>query len=188
MNFDLVGKTAIVTGASRGIGAAIARELGKNAVDVALLARDRYALELVSDEIAAGGGKAVPVVVDLADSASLAAAMDAARTELGQNDILVNNAGSSPFGSFDVVDDDDWQAACSLKLMGYLRMIRAVLAEMRARRRGRIVNVVGRRRQGRGEVRAQREAEMGRVEVDGLIDIVDHVRIRPAARTATPRP
>jgi 3-oxoacyl-[acyl-carrier protein] reductase len=143
VNFDLVGKTAIVTGASRGIGAAIARELGKNAVDVALLARDRPALELVSDEIAAGGGKAVPVVVDLADSASLAAAVEAARTELGQIDILVNNAGSSPFGSFDVVDDDDWQAACSLKLMGYLRMIRAVLPEMRARRRGRIVNVVG---------------------------------------------
>lgn len=143
MNFDLVGKTAIVTGASRGIGAAIARELGKNAVDMALLTRDRYALELVSDEIAAGGGKAVPVVVDLADFASLAAAVDAARTELGQIDILVNNAGSSPFGSFDVVDDDDWQAACSLKLMGYLQMIGAVLPEMRARRRGRIVNVVG---------------------------------------------
>jgi 3-oxoacyl-[acyl-carrier protein] reductase len=143
MNLGLVGKTAIVTGASRGIGAAIARQLAGNGADVAMMARDRDALALLSAEIATRGRKAVPVVVDLADSRALTAAVETASSELGQIDILVNNAGSSPVGSFDVVDDDDWQAACSLKLMGYLRMIRAVLPGMRARQRGRIVNVVG---------------------------------------------
>jgi NAD(P)-dependent dehydrogenase (short-subunit alcohol dehydrogenase family) len=143
VNLDLAGKTAVVTGASRGIGAAIAQEFVAHGVDVAILARDRSALERLSDKLATGERKAVPVVVDLADSVALAAAVETARAELGQIDILVNNAGSSPLGSFDNLDDDDWQAAWSLKVMGYLRMIRAVLPEMRSRRQGRIVNVVG---------------------------------------------
>ena len=144
MLLDLSGRTAIITGASRGIGAAIARTLAAEGVEVALLARSAPLLnELASELTTTYGRTAVPIPVDLRDPVSVLAAVDRARDCLGRIDILVNNAGASAFGDFDALGDEEWQSAFELKLMGYVRCMRAVLPEMRIRKSGRIVNVVG---------------------------------------------
>jgi 3-oxoacyl-[acyl-carrier protein] reductase len=144
MDLGLQAKRCIVTGASKGIGAATAEVLAAEGASVALLARNgdllrQRALALEK----AHGVRAVPVPVDLSRAADLAPALARAIETLGGVDVLVNNAGASPFGSLDQIDDPTWQASIDLKLMGYVRGIRAVLPAMRAQRSGRIVNVLG---------------------------------------------
>jgi NAD(P)-dependent dehydrogenase (short-subunit alcohol dehydrogenase family) len=144
MELMLSGRTAIVTGASRGIGAAVAAELAVEGVDLALVARSREALdELATDLAARHHVRVFPIAADLSQSGQLAAAFRQASSDLGRVDILVNNAGASPSGPFDQIDDTAWTDAFELKLLGYVRGIRAVLPGMRANRHGRIVNVVG---------------------------------------------
>jgi NAD(P)-dependent dehydrogenase (short-subunit alcohol dehydrogenase family) len=145
MNLGLSGRAAIVTGASRGIGAAVASELVQEGVDVALIARNAASLEQLAAELSArgDGAKAVAVAADLADGGASAAAISEAIERLGRVDILVNNAGASRGGSFDEIDDTAWTEAFELKLLGYVRTIRAVLPAMREQGHGRIVNVVG---------------------------------------------
>jgi 3-oxoacyl-[acyl-carrier protein] reductase len=144
MELGLSGKRCIVTGASRGIGAATAEVLAAEGAHVALLARS--AGELRERALAlekAHGVRALPVAVDLSRADELAGAMAGAIEGLGGVDVLVNNAGASPFGSLEQIDDATWQASIDLKLLGYVRAIRAVLPRMRAQRSGRIVNVLG---------------------------------------------
>jgi 3-oxoacyl-[acyl-carrier protein] reductase len=144
MELGLRGKRCIVTGASRGIGAATAEALAAEGACVALLARDADALrERALALEKAHGVRAVPVPVDLSRAAELEAAFGRALERLGGVDVLVNNAGASPFGSLEQIDDATWQDSIDLKLMGYVRGIRAVLPAMRAQRSGRIVNVLG---------------------------------------------
>jgi NAD(P)-dependent dehydrogenase (short-subunit alcohol dehydrogenase family) len=144
MDLMLSGRSAIVTGASRGIGAAVAAELAREGVDVALIARDRETLERVARDLSARYRvRAWPISADLTNVAELDAAFTQAGDRLGRVDILINNAGASPSGTFDQIDDRAWTAAYELKLLGYVRAIRAVLPEMRFERHGRIVNVVG---------------------------------------------
>ena len=143
MKLEISGATAVVTGGSRGIGAATARLLVGEGVDVALLARSVSELEQLAEELDGKSGRAVPIVTDMADAGAVERAFARARDELGPIDILVNNAGSSPFGSFDAITDEQWIEAFALKVLGYTRAIRAVLPEMRARGAGRIINVVG---------------------------------------------
>jgi 3-oxoacyl-[acyl-carrier protein] reductase len=144
MDLGLSGKCCIVTGASRGIGAATAEILAAEGAHVALLARSRD--ELRERALAlekAHGVRAVPIPVDLSRADELAASIAGAIEALGGVDVLVNNAGASPFGSLEQIDDATWQASIDLKLLGYVRAIRAVLPRMRAQRSGRIVNVLG---------------------------------------------
>ena len=144
MDLLLAGRSAIVTGASRGIGASVAAELAKEGVDVALIARTGEALERVAEEITTRYQvRAWPIPADLANSGELEAAFSQAAIRLGRVDILINNAGASRSGTFDQIDDCEWTAAFELKLLGYVRAIRAVLPGMRTNGRGRIVNVVG---------------------------------------------
>jgi NAD(P)-dependent dehydrogenase (short-subunit alcohol dehydrogenase family) len=144
MDLGLGGKRCIVTGASRGIGAATAEILAAEGASVALLARSADALgERARALEKAHGVRAVPVPVDLARAAELSAAVARAIESLGGVDVLVNNAGASPFGSLEQIDDATWQESIDLKLLGYVRAIRAVLPHMRAQRSGRIVNVLG---------------------------------------------
>jgi NAD(P)-dependent dehydrogenase (short-subunit alcohol dehydrogenase family) len=144
MDLMLAGRTAVVTGASRGIGAAVAEELACEGVDVALIARTTEPLEALAGELAARHGvRAFPVTADLSIAGELEAAFDHAAARLGRVDILINNAGASPQGSFDQTTDELWTEAFELKLLGYVRAIRSVLPGMRATGRGRIVNVVG---------------------------------------------
>jgi len=138
MDLGLAGRRAIVTGGSRGIGAATAAALRAEAADVAVIGRDRDALDAVA--VAHG---VHPVVADLATADGVTRGIEECVAALGGVDILVNNAGASPGGTLDDVTDEQWQETFDLKFMGYVRCTRAVLPAMRAQGYGRIVNVGG---------------------------------------------
>ena len=148
MDLELTGKTAIVTGGSRGIGKAIARELAAEGVDVAIAARGREALDDAAAELGAETGRRiVPIVADTGDDASVKAMVDRAVAELGRVDILVNCAarplGSAPVPSLDEITDEHFWADVNVKVMGYIRCAREVAPHMRRQGWGRIVNVSG---------------------------------------------
>jgi 3-oxoacyl-[acyl-carrier protein] reductase len=144
VQLGLEGRRALVTGASRGIGAAIAAALAAEGCHVGLVARTGPDLEAQAASIVAAGGRPPVVsVADLSTSGGVGDGIGRCLEALGGIDILVNNAGASPFGTIDQLDDQEWQTAFDLKFMGYLRCIKAVLPGMRARRWGRIVNIGG---------------------------------------------
>lgn len=143
MELGLSGKTAIVTGASRGIGAAIAGVLAAEGVDVALVARSRSDLDKVAADItAATGRRALVHAADLIDPAAPAKAVDAAVAALGRVDILVNCAGATKRGNFFELTDDDWAAGFGLKFFGAMRMTRSAWPHLKASK-GAIVNIIG---------------------------------------------
>lgn len=145
MNLDLGGKTALVTGASLGIGRAIARELAQEGANVVVNARDRGRLEGVAAAIAREtGARIVAAAGDMGVAGDITRVVDGARREFGRIDILINNAGSSPAGRIHDVSDETWFKSLTLKPMGYVRCARAVIPDMRRHRWGRIVNVIGR--------------------------------------------
>lgn len=147
MDLELTGKRAIVTGGSRGIGLAVARALAAEGADVALVARDKAALATARDSVAAASGRRVIAVsADTGDDQSVRDMVRAVADGLGGADILVNaaarpNTGAvTGIGEFDVADFAD---QINVKVLGYLRCIRAVVPLMRAGGWGRIVNVSG---------------------------------------------
>ena len=143
MNLGLRGKRVVVTGASRGIGRATCEQFALEGAELALVARSGEAIRGLAESLRAQERVAVPIEADLATPDGPARAIAEAGDRLGSIDILINNAGTSAFGSFDVVDDDAWTGAFDLKLMGYVRCIRAVLPLMRKQHAGTIINVVG---------------------------------------------
>ena len=145
MDLMIHGKRALVTGASLGIGRAVAAELAREGCDVALVARDADRLRAAADEIAAATNrKVVALPGDIKERDRVPALVEAARAALGGIDILVNNAGSTPHDGIAALDVEGWRASAELKLYGYARFAQAVLPPMRARKWGRIVNVIGR--------------------------------------------
>jgi 3-oxoacyl-[acyl-carrier protein] reductase len=144
MELGLRGKTALVTGASRGIGRAIALALAAEGARLALCARDRGTLDEVAALVQArAGGDVIAVAGDLARHDEVERVIDTARDRLGRLDILVNNAGAIRGGDFLKIPDEQWLGDWALKPLGYIRMIRAVFPLMRAQGGGRICNVVG---------------------------------------------
>lgn len=144
MDVDLTGRRALVTGASRGIGRATALALAQAGADVALIARSADDLDKVAETInEIGSGRAFPVVADLRDPSAIEQGVARSLRAMRGLDVLVNNAGDSPAGSFDDLTDRQWESSLELKLLGYVRCIRAVLPTMRDTGYGRIVNVVG---------------------------------------------
>ncbi|HKB26052.1 MAG TPA: SDR family oxidoreductase [Methylomirabilota bacterium] len=144
MDLELEGKTALVTGASRGIGRAIAQALAKEGVRVALAARDKATLETAASEIRGNGGaEALAISADLSRLEEVNRAVETVKGRFGRLDILVNNAGAIRGGDFAKIPDEQWAGDWSLKLLGYVRMARAVFPLMQAQGGGRIVNVVG---------------------------------------------
>ncbi|MYI81976.1 MAG: SDR family oxidoreductase, partial [Chloroflexi bacterium] len=136
MDLELTGKVAIVTGASRGIGKAVARELALEGADVAAVARGREALEATAAEIAGESGRRVlALTADTSDDASVQAMVRAAHEAFGRVDILVNNAASPgsalPPAPLDELTDDHVRADIEVKVLGYLRTARAVAPIMR---------------------------------------------------------
>jgi NAD(P)-dependent dehydrogenase (short-subunit alcohol dehydrogenase family) len=145
MDLGLTGKRALITGASLGIGRAVADELAREGCDLALVARDAKRLGGVAHEIAAASGrKVVALPGDIADTDAIATLVDEALAALGGIDILVNNAGSTPEDGIARLDFDEFRHSVELKLFGYARFAQCVLPDMRARRWGRIINVIGR--------------------------------------------
>jgi NAD(P)-dependent dehydrogenase (short-subunit alcohol dehydrogenase family) len=144
MELGLKGKTALVTGASEGIGMAIARKLAEEGVRIAICARTEVKLKETAAEIAqATGMEIVPIPADLRSLAGCQGFVEHAAERLGGVDILVNNAGASAFGAFVDLPDDAFVDAINGKLLGYIRCAKAVIPHMRRRGGGTIVNITG---------------------------------------------
>ena len=134
MDLNLTGRTALVTGASRGIGLAIAKALAAEGVSLRLAARDAERLNGVCKEL---GARAL--AFDLSKSESIDALVEAC----GDIDILVNNAGGIPRGTLEEIDRATWRKAWDLKVFGYVDLTRAYLARMTKRGKGVIIAVIG---------------------------------------------
>jgi Tropinone reductase 1 len=135
------GRTALVTGASRGLGEAIARRLAVEGARVGLLARSRAALERVAAEIRTAGGRSDVLACDVTDAAALAAALADHRRVAGPVHLLVNNAGGNVRKAAEDFTDAEWEGLLALSLTAPFRLARAVVAGMRAAGFGRIVNL-----------------------------------------------
>jgi len=141
-NFDLSGKVALVTGASRGIGAAIALELADRGAAVAVnYSGSQSAADEVVARIVAAGGTAVALKADVSDPVACLGLVDRTVDELGSIDILVNNAGITRDGLIVRMSDEDWGAVIDTNLTGVFSITRAAAKRMMKRRAGAIVNV-----------------------------------------------
>ena len=138
----LDGKTALVTGASRGIGRAIAKRLAADGARLVLTARDQEALGDAVAEIRARGGEAEFLAVDLRDEAAAGEAAAFALSRFGGLHILVNNAGATKRGPFPELSDADWLDGFALKFFGAVRLTRAAWPSLTASR-GSVVNIAG---------------------------------------------
>jgi NAD(P)-dependent dehydrogenase (short-subunit alcohol dehydrogenase family) len=139
---ELSGRKALVTGASKGIGKAIAKRLAADGAEVALVARSADELETVAGEIAAAGGTAHAVAADLSTLAGCDAAAKEALDALGGLDILVNVAGATRAGVFPDQPDEDWTLGFALKFHGAVRLTRALWPALVAAK-GTVVNIGG---------------------------------------------
>jgi len=138
---SLNGKTAIVTGAGKGIGKALALALAKEGVHVGLIARGEKDLEQVANEISAMGVKATYHHADVSNRHEVETAVQHIQKKLGPIDILINNAGTGKFGKFLELTPEDWEYQVRVNLFGVYHVTRAVLQEMIDRKTGDIVNV-----------------------------------------------
>ena len=140
MDLELTGKTALITGASKGIGRAVADALATEGCALHLAARTEATLAEARDEIVARHGVQVAMhPCDLSDGAVIPGLLATA----GTPDIMVNNAGAIPAGDLQRVDEATWREAWDLKVFGYINLSRACYAAMKARGGGVIVNVTG---------------------------------------------
>lgn len=147
MDLELAGRRAIVTGASRGIGFAVADRLAAEGADVALVARGRESLDDAAAKVAAHGHRVLTVPADTTDDGSVRALVDTVVSEWGGVDILVNAAAQpatpGPAPALADLVDDALRAEVETKVLGYLRTARAVAPHLVAQGWGRIINISG---------------------------------------------
>jgi NAD(P)-dependent dehydrogenase (short-subunit alcohol dehydrogenase family) len=141
MELGIKNKCAIVTGASKGLGRAIAEELVREGVHVAICSRDQEEISTAAKELRELGGTVHEQVADVADPTQVEEFIGRSADALGGIDFLVNNAGRARPGDFDALTDEDWYADLDVKLFSMVRCTRQVLPHMRARGGGRVVNV-----------------------------------------------
>jgi NAD(P)-dependent dehydrogenase (short-subunit alcohol dehydrogenase family) len=148
MDWELQGRTAVVTGASQGIGRAITRALAREGVAVVMVGRTpdhlaRAATELREEHV--GGAEPIlhPLVADLGLHGEVRRVAAMSLAQLGHVDILVNSAAAARTGPFFDLSDEDLVDTWQVKAMGYVRLVRALAPHMMERRAGRIVNIVG---------------------------------------------
>jgi 3-oxoacyl-[acyl-carrier protein] reductase len=136
------GKTCLVTGASRGIGRAIAEELGAEGASVAVNYRssEGKAAETVA-AVEAAGGEAMAVAADVSDSDAVDAMAERVHAELGPVDVLVNNAGITRDTRFSEMDRDQWEAVVDVNLTGAFTTTKAFFADLKAAEEGRLINI-----------------------------------------------
>ena len=148
MNISLDGRAALITGGSLGLGRAMAVAFAKAGADVAIAARRQEGLDRARDEIvsaAKAAGRSPQVrgyACDVRDAAQITRLFESAHRELGKVDIIVNNAGTSRTGKFEEITDEIWQEDFDLKLFAAIRLSRLAFPAMKARRWGRIINVL----------------------------------------------
>jgi len=138
---SIAGKIALVTGAGKGIGRAVALALAQEKVQVALLARNEAQLQAVAREVETLGGRALVVVADIADRAAVEDAVAQVAEVLGAIDILINNAGIGTFAKLVEMDPAEWEHIIQVNLMGTYYATRAVLPGMIVRETGDIINI-----------------------------------------------
>jgi 3-oxoacyl-[acyl-carrier protein] reductase len=138
---DLKNKNALITGAGKGIGKAVAIALAKEGVNVILLARTQSDLDEVAREVKDHGVKALTVIADVADINSVNTAVEKAFSEFKTIDILINNAGIAAFGKFLELEPKDWENIIQVNLMGTYYVTRAILPNMIERKTGDIINI-----------------------------------------------
>ena len=139
MDLQLSGKLALVTGASKGIGRAIANALAEEGCNLALVSRDLTALNKVAEAIS----HRFPISVrTLSADLSKQDAIEHVAAQFGELDILVNNAGAIPPGNLLAIDNAAWRAAWDLKVFGYISMCRAMYPSLK-KRKGVIINIIG---------------------------------------------
>ncbi|MDE0143673.1 MAG: glucose 1-dehydrogenase [Caldilineaceae bacterium] len=141
-DFNLAGKVAVITGASRGIGEAIARCFAAHGAAVVLSSRKQAALDDVAESIRSDGGRALAAAAHTGDMAATAALAEQAVREFGGIDILVNNAATNPhFGPLLSAEESHWHKILDVNVVGYFRMAKSCSAEMMKRGGGKIINV-----------------------------------------------
>ena len=141
MSTNLKGKNAIITGAGRGIGRAIAIALASEGVNVGLLARSEEHLQEVLKEAESQGVKAVFATADVSSNDEVTKAIHSLTSELGTVDILINNAGIAKFGKFMELAVEEWEKIIQVNLMGVYYVTRAVLPGMIEQQSGDIINI-----------------------------------------------
>ena len=140
MSGPLAGSTAVVTGASRGIGRAIAMRLAEAGAEVALWARDGLALRAVANQIGAARGKARAIVVDVTDSEAVTQAADLVRATMPPVRTVVNNAGAMLRKSTESITDDEWRKTMAVNLDGPFFVTRAFIPDLE-HNAGRVINI-----------------------------------------------
>lgn len=143
MNLGIAGKTAIVSAASRGIGKAVAVELAREGVNVAICARNEAGLRKTAHEIESSCSvKILPIIADLTKASEVTSLVEETANRFGWIDILVTNAGGPPTGPSLSFNDLDWEYAMVLNLLSTVRLCREVIPIMKRQSWGRIVNLV----------------------------------------------
>ncbi|SDI92115.1 3-ketoacyl-ACP reductase [Natribacillus halophilus] len=138
---SLTGKTALITGAGRGIGRALAHKLAEEGVHVGLVGRTSANVENVAEELKRYEVKAVSAQADVSDRDAVQAAIKQIKDGLGSVDILINNAGIGKYGRFMDLSEDDWRYVWEVNVMGVYHVTQAVLPDMIERQAGDIVNI-----------------------------------------------
>ncbi len=140
--FDLTGKVALITGASRGIGQAIAEAYAAAGAKVVLASRKQAGLNEVANIIRQAGGEALPIAAHTGDNEAVAALMAQIAETYGGVDILVNNAATNPhFGPIVTSEEGHWDKILDVNVKGYFRMAKACAESMKERGGGKIINV-----------------------------------------------
>jgi 3-oxoacyl-[acyl-carrier protein] reductase len=138
---SLKGKVALVTGAGKGIGKAVAIALAKEGVHVGLMSRTESDLQSVAEEVRAAGVKASVVTADISNREAVESAVAKVVQELGEINILINNAGTAKFGKFLELSPEEWEFQVKVNLFGTYYTTRAVLPSMIEKKSGDIVNI-----------------------------------------------
>lgn len=141
LEYDLRGKTVLITGGSRGLGLVLAREFADEGANVAICARDPAELERARADLASRGARVCAFPCDVTDRAQVKELVEVVTDHFGAIDVLVNNAGVIQVGPLEVMTLEDFEQAMAVHFWGPLYTTLAVLPQMRARRDGRIVNI-----------------------------------------------
>jgi 3-oxoacyl-[acyl-carrier protein] reductase len=142
MNVTMKDRVAVVTGGSKGIGLAVARRFAESGARVAILARGAQDLKAARDLLAKDGIEVRDYVCDVSKAADISKTFEKVVADLGRVDVLVNNAGTSRAMAFETVTDEIWQEDLDLKLFAAIRLSRLAWPGMKARKWGRIINVL----------------------------------------------